>query len=123
MTGPPVRFPWQAEVVTSLVYLGSLVVVLGCMALVDRRWKLFFWADPRRAAVVFVFGFTLFLAWDVVALHFELYERGRSGLMTGIEVAPELPVEELLFVAFLPYLTMVLHGLGRRLLDAERATP
>jgi len=104
---------------TSLVYLLCLVVVLGCMALVDRRWKLFFWADAKRAAVVFAFGFTLFLAWDLVALHLELYERGRSELMTGIEVAPDLPVEELFFVAFLPYLTMVLHGLGRRLLGVE----
>ena len=104
---------------TSLVYLVSLVLVLTCMALVDRRWKLFFWADARRATVVFAFGFVLFLAWDLVALHFELYERGRSELMTGVEVAPDLPVEELFFVAFLPYLTMVLHGLGRRLLRVE----
>jgi lycopene cyclase domain-containing protein len=108
--------------VSSLVYLASLVLVLGCMALVDHRWKLFFWSDPRRAAVVFSFGFALFLAWDLVALHFELYERGRSEYMTGIEVAPDLPVEELFFVAFLPYLTMVLHGLGRRMLQVEESS-
>jgi lycopene cyclase domain-containing protein len=106
-----------------LVYLGSLVLVLACMALTDHRWKLFFWADPRRAGVVFAFGFALFLAWDLVALRFELYERGRSDYMTGIEVAPELPLEELFFVAFLPYLTMVLHGLGRRLLGVGESTP
>ena len=47
------------------------------------------------AAVVFASGFALFLLWDLVALRYELYERGRSELMTGIEVAPELPVEEL----------------------------
>jgi lycopene cyclase domain-containing protein len=105
--------------VTSLVYLLSLVVVLGCMAITDRRWKLFFWADPRRASVVFAFGFLLFLTWDVVALHQQLYERGRSEWMTGIEVAPELPVEELFFLAFLPYLTMVLHGLARRVVLKE----
>jgi lycopene cyclase domain-containing protein len=99
--------------VKALVYLVSLVGVLACMALVDRRWRLFFWADPRRAALVFVAGFAFFLAWDLAALDLELYERGRSELMTGIEVAPELPLEELFFVAFLPYLTMVLHGLAR----------
>jgi lycopene cyclase domain-containing protein len=103
---------------TSLVYLLSLVGVLTCMALVDRRWRLFFWADARRASVVFVAGFAFFLVWDLAALDLELYERGRSGLMTGIEVAPDLPVEELFFVAFLPYLTMVLHGLARLLVRA-----
>jgi lycopene cyclase domain-containing protein len=110
--------------VTSLVYLVSLVLVLGCLTLTDRRWRLFFWADARRAGVVFAVGFLLFLVWDLVALHHELYERGRSEFMTGIEVAPELPVEELFFVAFLPYLTMVMHGLARRLVGrpAEVAT-
>ena len=39
------------------------------MALIDRRWKLFFWADARRAAVVLRLGFALFLVWDLVALH------------------------------------------------------
>jgi lycopene cyclase domain-containing protein len=106
---------------TGLVYLSSLVAVLGCMALMDRRWRLFFWADARRAAVVFGAGFALFLAWDVVALRFELYERGRSELMTGIELAPDFPLEELLFVAFLPYLTMVLHGLVLRWMEHEPA--
>ena len=101
---------------THLVYLGSLVLVLVCMALMDHRWRLFFWADPKRAAVVFAVGFALFLGWDLVALDLELYERGRSELMTGVEVAPDLPVEELFFVAFLPYLTMVLHGLATRVL-------
>jgi lycopene cyclase domain-containing protein len=110
--------------VKSLVYLACLVGVLTCMALVDRRWRLFFWADPRRAALVFAAGFAFFLVWDLAALELELYERGRSELMTGIEVAPDLPVEELFFVAFLPYLTMVMHGLARRLVGrpAEVAT-
>jgi lycopene cyclase domain-containing protein len=84
------------------------------MAAMDRRWGLFFWADARRAAVVFAAGFGLFLAWDVAALRLELYERGRSELMTGIELWPEFPLEELFFLAFLPYLTMVLHGLAMR---------
>jgi lycopene cyclase domain-containing protein len=105
---------------TGLVYLLSLLWVLGCMVAVDRHWRLFFWADPRRAAVVFVAGFTLFLVWDLAALQLGLYERGRSRYMTGIEVAPDLPLEELFFVAFLPYLTMVLHGAACRLSSHRR---
>ena len=106
---------------SSLVYLASLTVVLGCLAVMDRRWRLFFWADARRAAVVFAAGYLLFLAWDLVALEARLYERGRSQWMTGLEVAPELPVEELLFLAFLPYLTMVLHGVALRALTLRSA--
>jgi lycopene cyclase domain-containing protein len=104
---------------TQLVYLLALVAVLGCMAATDHRWRLFFWADARRAWAVFAVGFAFFLVWDLVALELALYERGRSEYMTGIEVAPELPLEELFFVAFLPYLTMVLHGLLVRLVGAR----
>jgi lycopene cyclase domain-containing protein len=99
---------------THLVYLGALAVVLCCLALMDRRWRLFFWDDARRAAVVFTVGFVFFLLWDVVALRFQLYERGRSAYMTGIELGPDFPLEELFFLAFLPYLTMVLHRLAVR---------
>jgi lycopene cyclase domain-containing protein len=93
------------------------------MALTDRRWRLFFWADARRAWVVFAAGFALFLLWDLAALELQLYERGRSEWMTGIEVAPDLPLEELFFVAFLPYLTMVLHGIAVRPLRAPGRRP
>jgi len=38
-------------------------------------------------------------------------------ISTGILVAPELPLEELFFLAFLCYLTMILITGSRRLLD------
>jgi lycopene cyclase domain-containing protein len=104
---------------THLAYLASLVLVIACLALTDRRWRLFLWADPRRAGAVLAAGIGFFLLWDAAALRLSLYERGASAYMTGIELAPEFPLEELFFVAFLPYLTMVLHGLAVRLL----ATP
>lgn len=105
----------------SLTYLISVVVSLACMVVIDARWRLFFWADARRAGVVLAAGFAFFLAWDLAAIELQLYERGGSRFMTGLEVAPELPVEELFFVAFLPYLTMVLHGLAVRRLAIQRA--
>lgn len=105
--------------VAHLAYLASLIVVLGCLAVTDRRWRLFLWADPRRAGVVLAAGIGFFLLWDVAALGLGLYERGASAYMTGIELAPDFPLEELFFVAFLPYLTMVLHGLAVRLIAAR----
>jgi lycopene cyclase domain-containing protein len=101
---------------TQLVYLGTLVAGSGCMALVDRRWRLVLWADVRRALLVLGAGLVLFLAWDVAALELGLYRRGESSAMTGIEVAPDLPLEEIFFILFLCYLTLVLHRLVQRVL-------
>lgn len=101
----------------SLAYLGVLLVSLGCMLLLDHRWRLLLWADARRGAVVLLLAMAFFLAWDVVVLELGMYRRGESPAMTGVELAPELPLEELFFILFLCYLTLVLHGLLRLGLD------
>lgn len=100
----------------ALLYLATLLVVIGCMALLDRRFALVFWADARRAAVVLGVGIVVFLLWDVAAIVAGFYHRGDSPAMTGILLAPELPLEELVFITFLCYLTLVLHGLVGRVL-------
>lgn len=98
------------------LYLGSVLGAGFCMGLVDHRWKLFLFRDARRAATVIAVCFAFFLAWDLVALELGVYSRGESPAMTGIEVAPDLPLEELFFIVFLSYVTGVLHGLGDRVL-------
>ena len=81
------------------------------MVLVDRRWRLVLWPDAPRAAVVLGIGMAVFVCRDLAALHLHLYRPGGSAMTTGAEVAPGLPVEELFFIGFLCYLTLVLHRL------------
>lgn len=108
---------------TGWEYLGALVLALVCAVLMDYRWTLFFWVDARRAAVVLGAGIVLFLLWDVSAILTGAFFRGDSPGMTGLEIAPDFPPEELLFITFLCYMTMVLFGLARRVVGAsdERA--
>lgn len=105
----------------SLLYLGFVVVSTLCMGLVDRRWRLFLFDRPRVALAAVAAGFALFLVWDLVAIELALYSKGDSPAMTGVEVAPELPLEELFFIVFLSYLTGVLHGLFQMLLAGRPA--
>ncbi|WP_370615577.1 lycopene cyclase domain-containing protein [Mumia sp. Pv 4-285] len=102
----------------SWLYLATIVVSTVCMGLVDHRWRLFLFARPGRAVALVGAGAALFLLWDLVAIRLDMYERGGSELMTGIEIAPDLPMEELFFVVFLCYLTMVVHRLLLRLLGS-----
>jgi len=103
------------------LYLGALVVSIASMTLLDRRWRLVLWADARRGVVVLLVGIALFLSWDAAAIHLGFFERGHGQALVGVEIAPHLPVEELFFVTFLCYLTLVGHALVRRLLDARTA--
>jgi lycopene cyclase domain-containing protein len=103
----------------SWLYLSAIVLSTVCVGLVDRRWTLFLFARPARALAVIAAGTVFFLTWDLVAIGLDIYRRGESPAMTGIEVARDLPLEELFFIAFLCYLTMVLHTLAERLLGRE----
>lgn len=92
-------------------YGAAILVSGGCMALLDARFRLVLWRDPRRSLVVLAVGIAFFLLWDVAAIASGFYHRGDSPAMTGLLLAPELPVEELLFITFLCYITLVLHSL------------
>jgi lycopene cyclase domain-containing protein len=104
----------------SVAYLLALSVSLTGMIVLDRKFGLFFWRAPRAAAVVLAAGVLFFLAWDLVGIGSGIFYRGQTLFMTGLQLAPELPVEELFFLIFLCYLFMnALQG-ARMFLAARR---
>ena len=102
-----------------LLYLAALLVSLTGMGVLDRRFRLYFWADARRAAIVTVLGVVFFVVWDLFGIGLGIFFRGETEFMTGLQVAPELPVEELLFLTLLVYVTMNVYGAFCRLIDAR----
>ncbi|MBO3088204.1 lycopene cyclase domain-containing protein [Cellulomonas dongxiuzhuiae] len=92
---------------TGLVYLGALLLSLGGLAVLDRRFRLAFWYDARRAAWTVGLGVVGFLLWDVAGLALGIFARGDSPHMTGLLLAPELPVEEAFFLALLTYVGLL----------------
>ncbi|WOF22665.1 lycopene cyclase domain-containing protein [Microbacterium betulae] len=104
----------------SVVYLAALVVSLGCVLLVDRRYRLFLWHAPKDAAVVLAVGLAFLLAWDLAGIGLGIFFRAETELMTGVLLAPELPLEEPVFLLFLCELAMVLVCGASRLLDRRK---
>ena len=94
----------------SLVYLGALLVSLAGMVVLDLRFRLFFAVAPVRAAIVLTLGVAFFVAWDLAGIGAGVFFRGDPGLLTGVLIAPELPLEEVFFLALLCYLTMNVYG-------------
>lgn len=106
---------------TAFAYLAGLFAVIGCMTLVDARWRLVFWRAPIAAAVTTGVGVAFFLLWDAAGIALGVFFRGESQIVTGVELAPELPLEEPVFLFFLCYLTLVLVVGGERMLRAREA--
>lgn len=104
-------------------YLAVILLSMGGMVIFDARLKLFFWQAPVRAAVVTAAGLVFFTGWDLAGISLGIFFRGQSDFMTGIEVAPELPIEELFFLTFLSYLTMNLFQIVHRRLATGTLQP
>ncbi|GAA5028477.1 lycopene cyclase domain-containing protein [Microbacterium fluvii] len=101
-------------------YLLALLLSAAGVALLDVRHRLAARRSPWRAAVAVAAGSTVLLAADAVAISRGIFVRGDSAMLIGIDLAPHLPLEEPLFVAFLSYLALVVWCALDRVLS-ERA--
>lgn len=97
------------------LYLALILFFMACIILCDWRFKLALWWRPARTLVLWVFGWVLLLVWDFAGIAGGAFIKGDGPWFTGIDVAPELPLEELFFLAFLTYLTLVIYGAFERL--------
>lgn len=94
----------------SLLYLGGLLVGLAGMVVLDLRFRLFFRRGPLRAAIVLVAGIAFFLTWDLAGIGVGVFLPGPATIVTGVLLAPGLPLEEVFFLALLCYTTMNAYG-------------
>lgn len=102
------------------LYLIALLLSLGCMLLLDWRFRLFFWRDAVSALVVTAVGLAFFLVWDIAGIANGIFLRGDAAIATGIVLAPELPLEEPVFLLFLVLCTMVIYSGSARILSRVR---
>jgi lycopene cyclase domain-containing protein len=102
------------------LYLIALLLSLGCMLLLDWRFHLFFWRDAVSALVVTAVGLAFFLVWDIAGIANGIFLRGDAAIATGIVLAPELPLEEPVFLLFLVVCTMVIYTGSARILSRLR---
>lgn len=103
----------------SWIYLAALLVSLTGMVVLDVRFGLFFARSPWRAGVVLATGIAFFLVWDVAGISHGIFFRGDPELLTGVLLGPELPLEELFFLALLGYTVMNAYGAA----SSRRSSP
>jgi lycopene cyclase domain-containing protein len=105
----------------SLAYLGALLLAAIGTGLLDARWRLALFRDPGRAAVAVLGTAAVLLLTDLAGIATGNFRLGASPWMTGIEVLPHLPIEELVFITFLAYVSLVACAAAERLLAWRRA--
>ena len=93
---------------THFVYLGALLVSLAGLGFLDRRYRVAVFDQPRRALLTIAIGVAAFLAWDAVGVGLGIFFIGDAPYLTGVVIAAEVPLEELLFLTLLVYQTLLL---------------
>lgn len=107
----------------SFAYLAVLLISTAGMLVLDRRFSLFFWRDPATALLVTTVGTALFLWWDIAGIAAGIFFQGESQVVSGVVLAPELPLEEPIFLVFLVLCTMVIFTGTMRLLEYAAKRP
>jgi len=99
----------------SLVYLSLLVASIAGTGLIDWRFKLAAFVQPARTLLTLIICVIFFLIWDVTGIALGVFYTGSSTLITGVMLAPEMPLEEPFFLLLLCYSTLILFvSLSRR---------
>ena len=96
----------------SLAYAGALLLSIAGLAVLDRRARILLFAgrtEAVRGAAVIAVGVTFFVLWDLVGIGLGVFFRGTTRYLSGLLVAPELPLEELGFLTLLSYLTLLVY--------------
>ena len=90
-----------------ILYLAALTVSLLGMGLIDFKHKLALFSQPVRSAITIAVAVTVFLIWDLVGIAQGIFFRGEGPYLTGVTIAPELPIEEVFFLALLSYTILI----------------
>jgi len=102
-------------------YLLVLLLSLVGLYLLDRTHKLAFTVDAKRSLLSMVPAYVVFLIWDIAGIATVIFFRGQNTLLTGIQVFPEFPIEELFFLALLCYSTLIAFTWVQKTLTARES--
>lgn len=100
----------------NFTYLGLLAFSLIGTGLFDYKWKMALFNNPSRAVLTLLVSVVYFLIWDVAGIALGIFFTGSTNLLTGIMLAPNLPLEEPFFLLLLCYCALLLFvAFSRRL--------
>lgn len=103
------------------IYLLILIASLAGLYLLDRTHKLAFAVDAKRSILSMIPAYVLFLIWDVTGIATGIFFRGENTLLTGIQVFPEFPIEELFFLGVLCYSSLIVFTWVQKNLTARES--
>jgi lycopene cyclase domain-containing protein len=94
-------------------YLAGLLMSIGGLALLDRRFALAFWHNAKQTSLTLGCAVAIFLVWDILGIALGIFLHGESMYSLPFTIAPEFPLEEIVFLFLLCYSALIIYrGVG-----------
>lgn len=90
-------------------YLIALLVSLAGLTLADFRWRLALFQNSKRTLATLGLGVASFLIWDLLGIGLGIFFKGDSPHLLGIDILPQVPLEEFFFLTLLCYTLLLSH--------------
>lgn len=95
-------------------YILVLIFSICGILLADWRYRLVFWYDKLASAKAIGFTMLLLLIFDIAGIINNIFSTNQKYVIGIYIVSPNLPLEEILFLFLLCYVTLVLYrALGK----------
>ncbi|MEI8231988.1 MAG: lycopene cyclase domain-containing protein [Actinomycetes bacterium] len=98
------------------LYLAGLIFSIIGLGLFDWKFKLGFSTNKKAALLATLLPLIFFLLWDGAGIALGIFFRGETSHLTGLDIAPELPLEELFFLFLLNYTTLTIFITVKRIM-------
>ena len=98
------------------LYLAGLIFSIIGLGLFDWKFKLGFSTNKKAALLATLLPLIFFLLWDGAGIALGIFFRGETSHLTGLVIAPELPLEELFFLFLLNYTTLTIFITVKRIM-------
>lgn len=92
------------------MYLLALLVGISGLVIIDARWKLAFWKNPKQTVATVLTAILIFVLWDFIGISLGIFFHGGSAYALPFRLAPEFPLEELFFLFLLTYSTLIIYN-------------
>ncbi|QRV01756.1 hypothetical protein JTE88_06575 [Arcanobacterium phocisimile] len=100
--------------ITRFWYLGSILVSFAGLGFLDWRHGITAGTQRSKVLLAILSATAWLLFWDVAGIWFGIFFKGSGPWQIGLFIAPEIPVEELVFLLFLNYLTLLVFLVARK---------
>lgn len=94
-----------------VLYLTGLLIGIAGLTIIDCRWKLAFWRNAKQTTATLAVAIAIFIIWDFIGIGLGVFFHGGSAYTLPLRLAPEFPIEEIVFLYLLTYSTLIIyHG-------------